>query len=187
MELTIQQFLEQYISSPFLVALIVIGLTWVPTFLPVPTETSSAFYVFLYKVLNAIAANVGNAKNANTPPSTTKSKTDTKNTMLVLLALGTLTLGGCALKNLEPHEQGLAVAEEVTTVYFALEEQYYDLPADVQPKVAPLLNKYRKTLILFRDSASLWYKTQEEPADFDMLYDTIGQLIMDIKAIIEEV
>lgn len=185
MEITLQQFLEQYISSPLVVALIVIAITWLPTFLPVPTETSNSFYVFIYKVLNAIAANVGKAKNAATPSQATK--TDSTKTLLVLLTIGALSLGGCAFKSLEPHEQGIAVAEELTNVYFALEEQYQDLPADTQEQVAPLLNKYKRALILLRDGASMWYKTHEQPVDFDMLSDSIGQLIIDIKAIISEV
>lgn len=176
----ITSLLERYISSPFLVTLIIIAITWLPTFLPVPTETSNPVYVFIYKVLNALAANVGKAKNANTAPS----KSDQNKTLLVLVMAASLFATGCALKNLEPHEQGIAVAQELTETYYILEEQYFDLPSEVQEQVAPLLNTYRRTLVLLRDSASLWYKTQTKPVDFDELSNSIAYLINDIKALI---
>lgn len=181
----LQLLLEQYID-PTIVAIIVICIMWLPTILPVPTEESNKFYTFVYKVINAISANIGRARNASTPPRSSRIDSKTQiQTLLVLLSISVLTLSGCALKTLEPHEQGVAITHELTQTYYALEEQYITLPEDTQDKIAPLLDKYRETLVLLRDSASLWYKTKTKPLDFDMLANSLTAILEDITVLVK--
>lgn len=178
---------EEYAIVP----LILYGITVLATVLKTPKEDANPIYVIAYRVISFIAMNIGDAKNADdvaagrTLNYNSTKKCDTNKTLLVLVMAASLFATGCALKNLEPHEQGIAIAQELTEAYYILEEQYFDLPQETQEQVAPLLNTYRKTLVLLRDSASLWYKTQTKPVDFDELSNSIAYLINDIKVLIE--
>lgn len=107
--------------------------------------------------------------------------------MLVLLTFSLLSVSGCALKGLETHEQGIAVTQELTETYYAMEDQYFKLPEKIQDEVAPLLDNYRHTLVLLRDSASLWYKNKAKPIEFDVLVQDITNIINDIKVIINRI
>lgn len=178
--------LQQHID-PTLLAIGVICIMWLPTILPVPTETSNKFYKFIHHILNNIAANVGKAKNAQVSSKSSESTSKTsKDIMLVLLSFSILTLSGCALKDLKPHEQGIAIAEELTETYFALEEQYSELSEPLQCKLAPMLDKYRESLVLLRDSASLWYKSKETPNDFVNILTNVNNILNDIRTVIAE-
>lgn len=178
--------LQQHID-PTILAIGIICIMWLPTILPIPTETSSKFYKFTYHILNNISANVGKAKNAQMLPKNSESIPKiSKDIMLVLLSFSILTLSGCALKGLKPHEQGIAIAEELTETYFALEKQYSELSEPLQNKLAPMLDKYRESLVLLRDSASLWYKSKETPHDFAKILANVNNILNDIRTIIAE-
>lgn len=43
-------------------------------FMPAPAENAGGFYKIVYRAINALAINVGKAKNADDTPSTGKSK-----------------------------------------------------------------------------------------------------------------
>lgn len=167
-----------------IVPIILYAITIIAAKLKTPAEGSNKVYVFVYHLINFIAMNIGDAKNADDVAANRKLEFKPKDTLLVVIMSAAVMASGCALKNLEPHEQGIAVAQELTETYYILEEQYFDLPSEVQEQVAPLLNTYRKTLVLLRDSASLWYKTKAKPIEFDELSNSIAYLINDIKVLI---
>lgn len=167
-----------------IVPIILYAITVIATKLKTPAEGSNKVYVFVYHLINLIAMNIGDAKNADDVAANNTKKCNTNNTLLVLVMAASLFAGGCALKNLEPHEQGIAVAQELTETYYALEDAYFTLPESTQEKVAPVLNKCRDSIVLLRDSASLWYRTKEKPTDFDELANTVSNLISDIYTLI---
>lgn len=167
---------QEYSWAPLVLYLFVI----LAAMLKAPTGNSNPIYVLIYRLINYIAMNVGKAKNADD----IKTKTNTK-TLLVLLLAIPLFASGCALKTMEPHEQGIAVAQELTEAYYILEQQYFYLPHDTQMQVAPYLDKYRVTLVLLRDCASIWYNSKIKPPQFDTLLNSVSQIAKDINTLIE--
>lgn len=173
-----------------IVPVVLYAITILATKLKTPSENANPLWVITYRIISFIAMNIGDAKNADDVAAGrtlnyNNVKCDTKNkTVLVLVVAASIMASGCALKNMPPHEQGIAIAQELTETYYILEEQYLELPKETQVKVAPLLNKYRYTLVLLRDSASIWYRTKIKPTDFEKLAETITNLITNIKMLI---
>lgn len=168
-----------------IVPLILYGITILATVIKTPKEGANPLYVIIYRIIGFIAMNIGDAKNADDVAAGRSLNYDKKNkTLLVLIMTGSLLTTGCALKELEPHEKGIAIAQELTETYYVLEEQYFKLSSDTQKQVAPMLDKYRLSLVLLRDAASTWYKTKTEPVEFNALVKQINQLVIDTKYLV---
>lgn len=167
---------QEYSWAPLVLYLFVI----LAAALKSPTGNSNPVYVFIYRLINYIAMNIGRAKNADDVNTKTGNKT-----LLVLLLAIPLFASGCALKTMEPHEQGVAITQELTEAYYVLEQQYFYLPHDTQTQVAPYLDKYRLTLVLLRDCAAVWYDSKIKPPQFDTLLNSVSQIAKDINLLIE--
>lgn len=169
------------------VPLILYGITILATVIKTPKEGANPLYVIIYRIIGFIAMNIGDAKNADDVAAGRSLNYDKKNTtktLLILAMSASLLTAGCALKELEPHEKGIAIAQELTETYYVLEDQYFRLAPGTQKQIAPMLDKYRLSLVLLRDAASTWYKTKTQPVEFNTIVMQINQLVTDMKCII---
>lgn len=170
-----------------IVPIILYGITILATIIKTPKEGANPLWVITYRVIGFIAMNIGDAKNADDVAAGRSLNYDKKcktNTLLILAMSASLFTIGCALKELEPHEQGIAIAQELTETYYVLEDQYFKLAPDTQNRIAPMLDKYRLSLVLLRDAASTWYKTKTQPVEFNTIVMQIRQLVTDMKCIV---
>lgn len=97
---------------------------------------------------------------------------------LAVLLFGTLALGGCALKELQPHEKAVAISSELATSYKALHQQYlilHDTMPDrrdtLEHKVAPVMDASKHAIVLLGEAAHIWRTTKEQPGNWAELRD----------------
>ena len=119
-----------------------------------------------------------------------KSTTAALSLMFVLC----LVLPACALKDLKPHEQALAVTGECITLYESLHTEYLHLHAalpeqreQLETMVAPVLDTARVALVTLGDATALWVRTKAKPADWDGLKTRAMNLLSDAGAILARV
>ena len=115
-------------------------------------------------------------------------------TALSLMLALCLALPACALKDLKPHEQALAVTNECITLYESLHTEYLHLHATLpeqrellETKVAPVLDTAKVALVTLGDATALWARTQVKPADWDGLKTRAMNLLSDAGAIMARV
>lgn len=108
----------------------------------------------------------------------------------LLLPVLAVTIG-CALKGLQPHEQAMAVGEELRITYVALYQEYEQLHAalpDARPtleeKVAPLLDKAKLAVIALREGAGTYARTKTAPGDWLALKTNAMRLLGDAAALL---
>ncbi|WP_018125704.1 hypothetical protein [Desulfovibrio oxyclinae] len=109
--------------------------------------------------------------------------------VLLIVTLGP-ALSGCALKNLPPHEQAVAVTDEITTAFESVDTQYRQLLPQVEPDtrkqlktdVAPLLNRTKTVLVLLRNATDTWRYSRTRPGDWPALLDKARSLLTQAKA-----
>ena len=115
--------------------------------------------------------------------------------LLALLALLVVLCSGCALKNLPPEDQALAVTDEITTAYMSVRAEYLDLSTELPPDkvawmvehVAPILDEGRDALVLAREAAATWKAYKVKPDNFEGLVDRVRRLVSDAWAKIAEI
>jgi len=115
-----------------------------------------------------------------------------KTLLLLALLLPVLAVSsGCALKGMQPHEQAMAVGEELRITYVALHQEYEQLHAalpDARPMleadVAPLLDKAKLAVIALREGAGAYARTQTEPGDWLALKTNAMRLLGDAAALL---
>lgn len=107
--------------------------------------------------------------------------------LLPVLAVTT----GCALKGLQPHEQAMAVGEELRITYVALHQEYEQLHAalpgarpTLEEKVAPLLDKAKLAVIALREGAGTYARTKTAPGDWLALKTNAMRLLGDTAALL---
>lgn len=118
---------------------------------------------------------------------------DAKVLLLFALLLPVLSVTtGCALKNMQPHEQAMAVGEELRITYVALHHEYLQLHEalpDARPTleadVAPLLDDGKRAVVALREAATLWARTQQQPGDWLALKTNAMRLLGDAAALLQ--
>lgn len=126
-------------------------------------------------------------------PVGTKAARGAKALLLFALLLPVLSVTtGCALKNLQPHEQAMAVGEELRITYVALHHEYLQLHEalpDARPTleadVAPLLDDGKRAVVALREAATLWARTQQQPGDWLALKTSAMRLLGDAAALLQ--
>lgn len=157
------------------------------TILPKPdTATRTGrIYAPLYGLIQLLACNWGRASNASGRPAA-------RSGLAVMLLVGLLPFTtACSLKTLQPHEQALAVAEELTTTYTALHSQYtmlHDmLPekrATLEREVAPALDASKRGLVLLRETASVWAASKQQPHDWEAIKTRTITMLGDVARLV---
>lgn len=112
--------------------------------------------------------------------------------LLVALLLPVLSVtSGCALKGMQPHEQAMAVGEELRITYVALHQEYEQLHAalpDARPTleadVAPLLDKAKLAVIVLREGAGTYARTKTAPGDWLTMKTNAMRLLGDAAALL---
>lgn len=143
-------------------------------------------------VVGSILAIYGRMK-ADKPIKKEKSNKSTE--VLILLLLIPVTLQGCALANLQPHEKALVIGEELKTPYTNLYDEYKELHEKLKPEqvkimeieVAPVMDKAKAALIAFRDAAAIYARTKIEPDNYSALAASLEQAIADASAAIAKI
>lgn len=101
------------------------------------------------------------------------------NLMIVFMLLTPLMVSACAFKNLSPDQKALGAGEELRLQYLSLHDEYqqlYDNPTTsedlkqrMRTKVAPVLNKAKKAIVLYRDAALIYASFKNKPDNYDRL------------------
>ena len=126
-----------------------------------------------------------------TAKASLKGSSKSANSLLLLFAIPAL-LQGCALMNLQPHEQALAVGEELKSAYVALYDEYNALHKTLPPHqvlfmdeyVAPKMDMAKRALIAFRSAAAVYNRTKVEPTNYAKMKEALQAAIADCTALI---
>ncbi|NDV20838.1 hypothetical protein GO013_15615 [Pseudodesulfovibrio sp. JC047] len=161
-----------------------------------PNETDNRFVAVLQRVVDVLAMSTGKTSYTGDRLKMDKGgfiKAPLAG-VLVMLALVGVICSGCALKNLPPEDQAIAVTDEITNAYMSVRAEYLDLRAELPPdkvewmveNVAPILDEGRDVLILTREAAASWKAYKVKPDDFDGLVARVRRLVADAWAKISQ-
>ncbi|GFM38306.1 hypothetical protein [Desulfovibrio psychrotolerans] len=111
--------------------------------------------------------------------------------VLLLFLLVPVALPGCALKDLSPHEKGLAVGNELNTAYAALHQEYLSLHASLPPagvlflekKVAPAMDTAKRAIVAYDDAAIIYARTKTKPLSWSQLLIDAETALQDCTAL----
>lgn len=174
-----------------LIMLAVAICSMLATILPKPDTTSGAgrIYAPLYGIIQLLACNWGNAKNASQP--NVGSIGSRLGVILLLCFIPLATACNKQAESTPPDLQALAVADHVTTVYEALHTEYlllHEALPDKRPmleqKVAPVLDDARHVVIILRQSASAWVHHKQKPGDWQATLQRSMAVITDAARLI---
>lgn len=111
------------------------------------------------------------------------------NLMLVFMLLTPLMVSACALKNLPPDQQALGAGEELRLQYASLHGEYLQLYNDkttspqlkqrMSTMVAPVLNRTKGAIVLYRDAAYIYAAYKEKPDNYDRLKEGAQDALKD--------
>ncbi|MBI9080848.1 MAG: hypothetical protein JEY79_14055 [Pseudodesulfovibrio sp.] len=152
-------------------------------------ETDNKLVSLLQRIVDVIAMSSTPTKYTGDRLKMGKGGFVSPSCLLVLAILsGVLLFGsGCALKNLSPEDQAIAVTDELTIAYKSVRGEYLDLIVELPPdqsawlvdNVAPILDEGRDALILARESVATWKAYKIKPDDLGGQITRVRRLIAD--------
>lgn len=115
-----------------------------------------------------------------------------KASALIVLFMVPAMLQGCAIMDLSPQDQALAVGKEMKVHYMSLHREYLSLHESLGPEqvafmeehVAPGMDKAKKAIIAYRSAVSTYARLKTDPGNIDALKDSAWNAINDAVALL---